>query len=60
MMNVDVGQAHKDCTKIYLYCGKAQANITSVIPIDPARAKLTKLFANITKFKNVHECKINS
>lgn len=29
-----------------LYCGKAQANITNVIPIDPAKAKLTNLYLN--------------
>lgn len=32
--------------KTNLYCGKAQANITNVIPIDPAKAKLTNLYLN--------------
>lgn len=33
--------------EIYLYCGRAQAKITNVIPMDPAKAKLTKLFSII-------------
>lgn len=37
----------------YLYCGKAQANITNVIPIEPAKAKDTKL-KNIKDYNQLY------